>query len=771
VIRTRQLAAILSLILAMGAPASIVSARASFAETERAIYRLPAMRPEDLRPLLRLGLDIAGTGPAGEIDVILDATDLARVRGLGYEPRALSIAGRGTHGAAQSPLGKPGLGAYHTYDEARAEMAAYAAAHPTIARVESIGASVEGRAIAAVVISDNVTAEEGEPEALLVGCHHSRELMSVELPLYVMRRLLDGYGVDPVITGIVNSREIWIVPVANPDGLVYVETHDGGQSTGWWRKNRRPNPDGSIGVDLNRNYGYAWGYDDIGSSPVPSSDTYRGSGPFSEPETAALRDLIASRGMSASLSFHSYGDLVLYPWGYVPGDTPDQPVFQALADSMALQNGYLAGNPKSGAIYLTNGGMDDWVYGDAAAKPRLFGFTFELNTADEGGFDPPETLIGPTCESNWGPVLTLLRYADAPRRVLPPPRPESPRFASAPGGVSFLWSYPEPDPANPPVRHEIREIASIARATDDAESGTADWDTLRFEWSAARHASGLRSDWSGSGDQRTSVLTARAALDVVAGDSIAVSAYWDLDSNHDYWYAEASADGGKTWQTLPGTASSPLNPFGKNLGNGVTGTSGGAFVGARFSLAAFAGRQVLTRFRCITDDVVHGEGLYLDDLGPVARESGGGSVDTASPDSVYLYAPPPAWLAYVKVRAVDGEAQAGAWSARVAVATPTAVATGAPPVHDLLGPATPNPFNPQTEIRFAVAEGPYRLDVFDAAGTRVVRLAEGRDAGGQPRLARWGGLDASGRRLASGVYFVRLTTARGVLTRKIAMIR
>jgi carboxypeptidase T len=495
----------------------------------RAMYRIPAVQLKRIEPLLGLGLDIAGRGPQGSLDLILTPAELERVRALGYEPVAIDVTPRNVHGAPASPALSPNLGDYHTVAETRAEMTAYVAAYPSIARLDSIGTSVEGRSILAVEISDNVGQAEGEPEVLIAGCHHARELMSVEVPLYVMRRLLQGYGSDPVITDLVNTRDIWIVPIVNPDGHVYVENHSGGQSDTWWRKNRRVNGDGSIGVDLNRNYGYQWGYDDIGSSSTPSSEVFRGTGPFSEPETAAMRDFMAARAFTTSASFHSYGDLLLYPWGYAQLDTPDRAVFRAMGDSISLQNGYLAGNPKSGAIYLTNGEMCDWEYGETGLKPRLFGFTFEVNTSQEGGFAPNDALIGPTCDLNWGPVLTLLRYADAPRRIVGPARPGPPTFVQLPSGVDMQWTYPAPDPVNPPVRHEIRRADQFDQGADDAEGGPAAWDTVQVSWSTARSVSGTHSYHTGDANNELATLTARAAVDVAPGDSLVVWAWWDMD--------------------------------------------------------------------------------------------------------------------------------------------------------------------------------------------------------------------------------------------------
>ena len=741
----------------------------------RSLYRVPPLKAEPLRRLLRLGLDIAGTGSDGSLHVFLDATELAAVEALGVVPQPL--ARRGPNAAPGAVAAPPGLGDYHTYAETIAEMSSYVSAHPSIARLDTIGISLEGRLILGVKISDNVASDEPEPEALVVGCHHARELMSVELPLYLMRRLLDGYGSDALVTSLVDSREIWIVPIVNPDGHVYVQNNSGGQSDNWWRKNRRPNGDGTYGVDLNRNYGFNWSYDDIGSSPTPSSDVYRGAGPFSEPETAAIRDFMAAHSFRISASFHSYGQLFLYPWGFAAVDTPDNPVFQAFGDSVALQNGYRSGNPKNNAIYTTNGDMDDWVYGNTTLKPKLFGFTFELNTYEQGGFYPSDGLIPATCALNWGPMLTLLRYADEPRRMLAPARTTAPTYVAQNGSLAMQWSVPLPDPSNPPARHEIRGIDSVQRILDDAEAGVSDWDSVRFAWVTARHASGSHSYYSGAGNGRESILACRATLDAVVGDSIVVNAFWDLENFYDYWYAEASTDGGATWQALHGDRTTDENPFGHNQGSGITSSSGGLFVRAAFSLAPFAGKQVTVRFRCLTDGAVFGEGLYLDDLTPTARYTGITITDTGSAATNFLLTPAPSANASYQVRAIDGEGQAGRWGDRAAY-TPGVTGVGVATIGragDGLWPNAPNPFNPRTKFRFRIAAGEpggYRLAVYDVSGRLVAIVASGRDPGlGRDISMDWIARDTAGRELPSGVYLLRLETTHGSMERKITLLR
>lgn len=188
---------------------------------------------------------------------------------------------------------------FHTYEELSGEMAALADAWPDIASLHQLGQSVEGRPIWALKISDNVELDEAdESRVLLVGCHHAREWISVETTLLIARHLLEQSNAGGQAAAAVSGAETWVVPMLNPDGHVYTVEHDR-----LWRKNRRNNGNGSWGVDLNRNYSYQWGYDDEGSSSNPNSGTYRGTAPFSEPETVALRDLMSiGRPFSALIS-------------------------------------------------------------------------------------------------------------------------------------------------------------------------------------------------------------------------------------------------------------------------------------------------------------------------------------------------------------------------------------------------------------------------------------------------------------------------------------
>ncbi len=269
-----------------------------------ACYRviLPAADRTARTALTEAGVAIDAIGKDSAVTVV-DVEGLARLRAQGLTP--LSVA----------PLDfPPADSAYHNYAEMTTAIQQIAAAHPDIMRVYTVGLSLQGRPILAVKISDAPDVDDPtEPAVLFFALTHAREHLTVEMGLEVIRLFTAGYGLDPALTNLVNTREIWVLPNVNPDGGEY-DIESGFYQ--WWRKNRWPNPGGSYGVDLNRNYGYNWGCCG-GSSGTPDSLLYRGPTPFSEPETQVVRDFVlAHPDITAAVTFHTYSELILYPYGY-----------------------------------------------------------------------------------------------------------------------------------------------------------------------------------------------------------------------------------------------------------------------------------------------------------------------------------------------------------------------------------------------------------------------------------------------------------------------
>ncbi|MBM3237180.1 T9SS type A sorting domain-containing protein [Candidatus Poribacteria bacterium] len=355
-----------------------------------------------IRQLLQIYPDLgAGAYRRGKLEAVVTTEELRKIESQGYRIKILvdDIDAYSANLRAQGYFDN-----FHSYEQTVAAMKTAAQKYPDLAKLYDIGDSWEktegiaDRDIWALKISDNVTEQEDEPEVLYMGLHHAREIITPEIVLYWMDFLLSNYGRSKLMTYLVDNRQIWLVPDVNPDGHDYVFTVDS-----YWRKNRRDNGDGSFGVDLNRNYGYMWGYDNSGSSPVTWSETYRGTGPFSEPETQAIRDLVEEHNFVLSLSYHSYGNLFLYPWGYILENTPDHSTFVSMAEVAVSRNGYEHGNPASGAIYITNGSSDDWFYGEQITKNKVFGFTPEVGEE----FQPPVSKINELILENLFPNIVI----------------------------------------------------------------------------------------------------------------------------------------------------------------------------------------------------------------------------------------------------------------------------------------------------------------------------------------------------------------------------
>ena len=305
---------------------------------------------------------------------------------------------------------------YHNYTELMAALAQLAETYPTLTDLYPIGKTVEGRDIYRLRISGDLANADTKPGIMFMGGHHAREHLSVEMPLRWARYLLTEYAAgNSRVKNLVDNRDIHIIPAVNPDGL----EHD--IATGkyqMWRKNRRPNSDGTYGVDLNRNYSFKWGTG--GSSASPNSDTFKGPTPFSEPETQAIRDYVEAHvNITTLLSFHTFSKLILYPWGHSNnpiGETNDMQVHKVMAETMAKWNGYKP--MQASGLYIASGDTTDWSYG----QHKIISFTFELDPANSGfgggGFYPGAKIIDEVVRKNIEPCLYLMEYADNPYRVL-----------------------------------------------------------------------------------------------------------------------------------------------------------------------------------------------------------------------------------------------------------------------------------------------------------------------------------------------------------------
>ena len=302
---------------------------------------------------------------------------------------------------------------YFTYFEMTDLLHTLQENYSDIMLLESIGTTHEGRNIWMVKLSDNVNEDEDEPGVLLMGAHHGNEKPSFEALIFFIQHMVENYGKentdddedgqineDPIdgsdndndglvdedpsedrVRNVIDNTQIFLIPMVNPDGVEYTDSRNDG-----WRKNRNPKEGqtGNIGVDLNRNYAYKWKlydifpalYGDLWTSN-PESWNYRGEYPFSENETTAVKNFVESEDINISLSYHSYGEFIIYPWMHTSQYTPDENLFISIGEGMASISKYDFNKGKGTLIPWpggTIGTSENWLYGER----NILSFTIEL---------------------------------------------------------------------------------------------------------------------------------------------------------------------------------------------------------------------------------------------------------------------------------------------------------------------------------------------------------------------------------------------------------
>ncbi|MEC3979560.1 M14 family metallopeptidase [Amycolatopsis sp. H20-H5] len=372
-------------------------------------YEVGGTSTPQLRTVVaRTGVDVLGAS-GDTMSIIARPADAEGLRALGFTVSA--------RGPVDRPLGPAAIAAdfpagdegYHTYAETTTELQKAVSNFPSLAKLTSVGKSYEGRNLNLLKISDNVATDENEPEVLFTCNQHAREHLTTEMCLRIVQRFTSSYATDPAIKKLVDSTEIYVLPNVNPDGSEY--DISGGRYHSW-RKNRQ-----GPGTDTNRNWGYKWGCCG-GSSGSTGSETYRGPSAFSAPETKAVSDYVDSRRIGgvqqikAHIDFHTYSELVLWPFGYTYNDTApgmtaaEAKTFSDLGKKMAATNGYTP--EQSSDLYITDGAVNDWMWGNH----KILSFTFEMYPkGGNPGFYPPDEQIVPQTTRNDKAVDILLNAA------------------------------------------------------------------------------------------------------------------------------------------------------------------------------------------------------------------------------------------------------------------------------------------------------------------------------------------------------------------------
>ncbi len=490
-----------------------------------------------LDSLARLGFEVAG------------------VREIAGERYAVIVVSPATRGLAQ-PLTsavreRAAADTFHVYQSfdkpltgTRATLEAWAGANPAI-QLDSIGASVEGRPILAVKIGP-AGDDPARPNVLFMATHHAREWVSTAVAMKLIRWLADS--AQPALLA---SRDVWVIPVENPDGYQFTFTSDR-----LWRKNRRLNADGTYGVDPNRNYPAFWAVDDVGSSPTPATEIYRGPSPASEPETQAIIAFHAAHPPIVSLSYHTYSGLVLYPYGYRSGElAPDLPLFQALAGTdivPAVHDGVAAStltyyHPGPGwHLYTTNGEYTDWAY----RAHGTIAFTTELTSGCcvNGlyyGFEFPDdsALVEQVFRDNLPFALALITAAGNLRGAV-----GASGLPVAPPRFESLWpdAWLDLDRATPQPLSLTLKSGTGGTSLRSAQTDSLRRGTIRTVWRTDLHpdtVQALRADGTG-----------------IAAELLSLAGAEPLDAGWTGWTRDpAPLAGGFAWTTtVSDTLTSPV---------------------------------------------------------------------------------------------------------------------------------------------------------------------------------------------------------------------
>ena len=558
--------------------------------------KLLLVRINSENEILNIPNDIETVGQSSEgwVDVIIPESRLQDLSGMDFEVIIWDVI----------KYDNSVRGDYHSLAEMEAILEDIADDHPTITELYSIGTTYEDRDIWCLEISDNPGVDEGEPGILFMGLHHAREWPTVEIVLNICEELTSGYS------QLVNNNRIWIIPCVNPDGYYYC--HDLGHD---WRKNRRP-VSGGIGIDLNRNYGGSsngdpWGaWGSVGDGSIthhPDNEVYCGPTPFSEAETQAIRDLYLENEIHAAISWHTHGQLVLWPWSYSRNDhTPDNDYLSQIGtemgESITGQSGSGHYTPKQGSLlYPTTGDTTDWVYGYShyvIGRPS-FCYTIEACTS----FHPPASVLDQVTDENFDAALIILEEAENIRdtlipRVMPPviEKMEEPDID---GDYTVDWEEKNTD-ANP-TKFQLDELFGPTIYTDDAESKTDFWALDGFSLSNTRSHSGSYSYKSGPGDEKVYTMLSPEPIPVTEGMNLELWTWYKIEDDYDYAMIEVSTDG-RSFDLL----------------EGLTGTSSD-WEQKQYPLTDYVGKSIFVRLRYITDGNTLEEGIYFDDIAPVVE--------------------------------------------------------------------------------------------------------------------------------------------------------
>ena len=537
---------------------------------------------------------------------------------------------------------------------------------------------IGGNGIKWVKISDNPSnSSENEPQILYTAIHHAREPNSLSQLIFYMWYLLENYDLDNEIKSIVDNTELFFVPVINPDGYLYNEKTDpnGG---GFWRKNRK----NGNGVDNNRNYDYyingdpadgIWGGE--GASNDPNNQTYHGTAPFSEVENQAIKWFCEQHDFVMALNNHSYGELLLYPYGYaneVP--TPENELFEIVSEVLVSQNGY--DNILSSGLYPAAGDSDDFMYGTIGTHDKIYAMTPEIGPE----FWPPSSQIEGIAKSmmylNITSAKMVNNYADlidtsplfVGNEVIIDQtfdikrlglsgsgnftiniNPISTNIGAVGDPISFSnldvleetngtiqYTLINETQAGDPIVFEIiinngsydtkvllnKIFGSLIPVFEDIGDSTTDnfdnngWGITNTTYVSP--SSSITESPNGNyqnNENKTIRLSENINLTNAIGANVTFYAKWDIENNWDYVQLEISLDNGNSWIPQCGLFTNEgSSNGGQPTGQPLYDGTQNNWVLEQIDLSDYLGEEITMRFKFESDGEVRADGFYFDDL-------------------------------------------------------------------------------------------------------------------------------------------------------------
>lgn len=643
-------------------------------EMDHGIVKRGVFIVSDYTAAERSWLDAHGVRYDVEIDDVVEYYT-TRMASVERSSRVDCAAGGASNYPTPSDFALGSMGGFFTYEEFLSHLDDMAASYPNLITAKApidTFLTHENRPIYWLKISDNPQVNESEPEVLYTAIHHAREPESLSQLIFFMYYILENYGSDDEVTHLVDNTEMYFIPMINPDGYVRNQTTNS-NGGGMWRKNRRDNGDGTRGVDLNRNYGYNWGLNDAGSSPTTSSETYRGTAAFSEPETRAVKWLCDQNDFRIAMNYHAFGNYLIYPWGFQEQPlSPDSLEFIAFAEQMTRDNNYFYGTGFQTVGYSTNGDSDDWMYGEQTSKAKILSMTPEVGNQDDG-FWPEQSRIIPLAEDNVLPNLMTAHFGgdylslqDLSDRFLPnfagtidlqvtrlgleysgahsveligvssnvlstggalpigalahlQSQTVSPAFALDPSiqsGDAVVFDV-EVTMNGYSYTERIEKIFGMPTTVYD---GFDEFDipgtwALTDEAFVSPSESLTDSPYSDYTPSQVSVLNYERIIDLRSAVSAQISfqAQWEIEDGWDYCQMQASPIASETWQPLCGlyTETGTSNQDnGEPVWDGIQPT----WVLEQIDLSDYIGQRIKVRFRMVSDQFVDLDGYYIDDF-------------------------------------------------------------------------------------------------------------------------------------------------------------